>query len=321
MKKRFFALALALCMTASLAACGGSSSESATTAAETTAAATEAAEETKAEAAETEAAETEAAETEAETLEVETVEPGVLTVATSPDFAPYEFYAIGEDGTPTLAGFDMALAQYIADYLGLELNVIPVDFDGVLSELQTKSVDLGMAGLSPDPAREGIMDFSDLYYKGGQSLVTTKANKDVYNSFEAINKPEVTVGAQTGSIQLDLANENSPEADIISLPKVTDLISELLAGTMDAAYIETDVAISYQRNYPDLEIVLDVPYDQEGSAVGVSKGNESLMAGVNAAIAQALEDGSMETFVAEANELAAGTKYEGLLDEEGNVQE
>lgn len=320
MKKRFFALALALCMTASLAACGGSSSESTTaaetTAAETTAAETEAAEETKAE-----AAETEAAETEAEALEVETVEPGVLTVATSPDFAPYEFYAIGEDGTPTLAGFDMALAQYIADYLGLELNVIPVDFDGVLSELQTKSVDLGMAGLSPDPAREGIMDFSDLYYKGGQSLVTTKANKDVYNSFEAINKPEVTVGAQTGSIQLDLANENSPEADIISLPKVTDLISELLAGTMDAAYIETDVAISYQRNYPDLEIVMDVPYDQEGSAVGVSKGNESLMKGVNAAIAQALEDGSMENFVAEANELAAGTKYEGLLDEEGKVQE
>lgn len=55
--------------------------------------------------------------------------PGKLTVATSPDFAPYEFYAIGEDGTPKLAGFDMDLAQYIADYLGLELEVVTVDFD------------------------------------------------------------------------------------------------------------------------------------------------------------------------------------------------
>ncbi len=306
MKKKMFALALAMCMTASLTACGGSSSQS-TQAAETTAAA-----------AETEAAETEAAETEA--AQVETVEEGVLTVATSPDFAPYEFYAIGEDGTPTLAGFDMDLAQYIADYMGLELEVVTVDFDGVLSELQTKSVDLGMAGLSPDPAREGIMDFSDIYYRGGQSLVTVQANKDTYNTFEAINNPDVSVGAQTGSIQLDLANTNSPDADIISLPKVTDIISELLSGKLDAAYIETDVAISYQRNYPDLAIVMDVPYEVEGSAIGVSKGNAGLLAAVNEAIAQALEDGSLENFVAEANELASGEKYEGLLDAQGNVQ-
>ena len=52
---------------------------------------------------------------------VETVTDGKLTVATSPDFAPYEFYSIDEDGNPTLAGFDMDLAQYIADKMGLEL--------------------------------------------------------------------------------------------------------------------------------------------------------------------------------------------------------
>ena len=67
-----------------------------------------------------------------ETKEITTINPGVLTVATSPDFAPYEFYSLDEEGNPTLAGFDMALAQYIADYLGLELEVIPMDFDGTL---------------------------------------------------------------------------------------------------------------------------------------------------------------------------------------------
>lgn len=315
MKKKVISLALAACMAASLTACGGSKTAETTAApAETTAqAADTAAAETSAEA---ESTETEAAEAAA----VTTVADGKLTVATSPDFAPYEFYAIGEDGTPQLAGFDIALAHYIADYMGLELEIVTVDFDGVLSELQTKSVDLGMAGLSPDPKREGIMDFSDLYYMGGQSLVTVKANADTYNSFEAINKPEVSVGAQTGSIQLDLANTNSPDADIISLPKVTDIISELLTGKLDAAYIETDVAKSYQKNYPDLEIVMDVPYDSEGSAIGVCKGNAGLLAAVNEAIAAALEDGSMEKFIAEAGELASGEKYEGLLDAEGNVQ-
>ena len=250
-----------------------------------------------------------------------TVTDGVLTVATSPDFAPYEFYAIGEDGTPELAGFDMALAQYIADDMGLKLEVVTMDFDGVLSEVQTKSVDLGMAGLSPDPAREDAMDFSDIYYYGGQSLVTVKDKADTLNSFEACNQPDVSVGAQIGSIQMDLANTNSPDADIVALPKVTDIISELIAGKLDAAYIETAVAESYQKNYPDLEIVLEVPYEMEGSSIGVSKGNAELLEAVNKAIAKALEDGSMDKFVAEANELASGSTYEGLLDEEGQIQE
>ena len=243
-----------------------------------------------------------------------TLTPGVLTVATSPDFAPYEFYVVDESGEYQLAGFDMALAQYIADYLGLKLEVIPMDFDGTLAELAAKTVDLSMAGYSPDPARMDKMDFSDLYYLGGQSFVTVKANADKFPSLEATNDPQWTIGAQNGSIQMDLANENSPEADIVSLTKVTDIIAELIAGTLDGAYIETAVAETYAINYPDLAIVLDVPYDAEGSAVGVSKDNTALLEGVNAAIAAALADGSMDKFVAEANEQAAGNIHEGLLE-------
>ena len=216
MKKRLFALALVGCMAFSMTAFAEESTEG-------------------------------TSEGSVDLSAVETVTDGKLTVATSPDFAPYEFYAIDEDGTPSLAGFDMALAQYIADYMGLELEVVTVDFDGVLTELQTKSVDLGMAGLSPDPVREAAMDFSDIYYEGGQSLVTVKDNADTYNSTDAVNDPSVSVGAQTGSIQLDLAQKNSPDADIVSLPKVTDIISELLAGKLDAAYIETDVARVIRR--------------------------------------------------------------------------
>ena len=251
---------------------------------------------------------------------VETVTKGKLTVATSPDFAPYEFYAIGEDGKPVMAGFDMALAQYIADDMGLELEIVPMDFDGVLSELATGNVDLGLAGLSPDPARADAMDFSDIYYMGGQSLVTVADKADSIKSFDDVNKPEMSVGAQIGSIQMDLANENTPNADIIALPKVTDLVSELIGGKMDAAFIETAVAESYKTNYPELTLVLDVPYDVEGSAVGIKKGNTALKDAVNAAIADAIADGSMDKFVAEANEKASGSIYEGLLDENGNVQ-
>lgn len=248
--------------------------------------------------------------------EITTVNPGVLTVATSPDFAPYEFYALDAEGNPTLAGFDMALAQYIADYLGLELEVIPMDFDGTLMELAAKNVDLAMAGYSPDPSRMDKMDFSDIYYLGGQSFVTVKGNEDMFKTLEDTNNPDYQIGAQIGSIQVNLAKENSPEADIVELSKVTDIVAELLAGHLDGAYIETAVAESYAKNYPELVVLLDVPYEQAGSAVGVSKGNEALLAGVNEAIAAALADGSMDNFVAEANELAGGDIIEGLLDEQ-----
>ena len=245
---------------------------------------------------------------------IKTVSSGTLTVATSPDFAPYEFYSIADDGTPALAGFDMSLAKYIADYLGLKLEVIPMDFDGTLMEVQNKNVDLGIAGYSPDPSRAEIMEFSDIYYEGGQSFVTTKANAAKFKSLEDTNKKEYSIAAQVGSIQMDLAAKNSPNADIIALSKVTDIIAELITGKISGAYIETVVAKAYQKNYPDLELVLDVPYESEGSAIGVSKGNLALLEGVNRAIAQALSDGSMNAFVAEANEKATGNIIEGLLN-------
>lgn len=287
--KKLFALLLTLAMVLSLTACGGKEEPAPDT------------------------QEPGGTEEPTETA-ITTVVDGVLTVATSPDFAPYEFYAVDESGNANLAGFDMALAQYIADYLGLELDVIPMDFDGVLSEVTAGNVDLGMAGLSPDPDRMEAMDFSDIYYMGGQSLVVTQDNKDKWSALEDLNDPSLSIGAQLGSIQYDLAVENTPDANIVQLAKVTDVVSELLGGKLDAGFIETVVAESYAKNYPDLYIAFDVPYEVEGSSIGVVKNNEALLAGVNEAIAAALADGSMDNFVAEANELASGDIIEGLVD-------
>ena len=288
---------LVLAMALGLAACGQSAAPAATAAPAESAAPAEA-----------------AAPAEDAAPAFTTVTEGKLTVATSPDFAPYEFYAV-VDGNPQLAGFDVALAGYVADYLGLELEIIPMDFDGVLNELAAGGVDLGMAGLSPDPARMDAMDFSDIYYQGGQSFVTVQANADKFKSLEDTNKAEYSIGAQNGSIQMDLANQFSADADIVPLVKVTDIVAELLGGKLDGAYIETAVAENYAKSYPELAVVLDVPYDVEGSAIGVVKGNAGLLAAVNEAVAAALADGSMDAFIAEANELSTGEIIEGLLED------
>ena len=247
--------------------------------------------------------------------ELKTVADGKLTVATSPDFAPYEFYAIDENEEPTLAGFDIALAQLIADKLGLELEVIPMDFDGTISELGAKKVDISLAGYSPDPDREDLMNFSTIYYKGGQSFWCTKATADKFSDLASANNADYSIGAQIGSIQADLAHENTPDANIIEMSKVTDIIADMLAGKMDGAFIETAVGETYAINYPDLVKVCDVPYDQEGSVVGVNKDNAVLLAAINLIITEALADGTIDGFVATANDLASGNIYEGLLED------
>ncbi len=257
----------------------------------------------------------------AEEAQFSTVAEGKLTIGTSPDFAPYEFYHIDEDGNPQLAGFDIALAQRIADDLGLELDVIPIDFGGILTELQAGNIDLGISGFSPTPERAETFDFSDLYYMGGQSFCVAAANKDAFSSYEDFKG--LSVGAQTGSIQYDLAQENTPDANIVPLTKVTDIVMELINGTLDGAFIETAVALQYAKNYPDLYVLWDVPYDTEGSAIALKKGNEGLLAAVNEVIAAALEDGSMDEYIATAQELASDeeNKYEGMLDENGEIVE
>jgi len=244
-----------------------------------------------------------------------TITPGVLTVATSPDYAPYEFYAIGEGGDAELAGFDIALIHYIADYLELELEIVPMDFDGVLLELANGSVDLGVAGISPDPDRAESMDFSDIYYEGGQAFITVKSKADMFTDLASANTPGISVGAQNGTIQMDLAQQYSPDTDIVTLTKATDIIAELVSGKLDGGYVEWDVAVAYQANYPDLHIVCEVPYEVEGNAVGVKKGNEALLEGVNKAIAACIEDGSFSQYVATALEQASGDIFEGLIEE------
>ena len=255
------------------------------------------------------------------TYNLTTVKEGYLTVVTSPDYAPYEFYALDENGKPTLAGFDMDLAQYIADYLGLTLDVITVNFDGILSEMGTGVADLAMAGLSPDPDRLEKMDFSNIYYGGKQAFVTIKAKKDQFPDLASANQSGITVGAQSGTIQMDLASEYSADATIVKLTKATDIIADLVAGNLDGAYIEWDVAVSYQKNYPDLEIVCEVPYDADGNVIGVAKDNADLLKYVNEAIAKCVEDGTFNSYLEKANALAAGEKYEGILDDDGNVPE
>ncbi|MEG0541659.1 MAG: transporter substrate-binding domain-containing protein [Angelakisella sp.] len=230
-----------------------------------------------------------------------TVTEGKLTIGTSADFAPYEFHILDENGKAKIVGFDVSLAEAIAKDMGLELVIKDMAFDAILMEINAGTIDMGLAGFSPDEERKKAVDFSDIYYTGGQSVMIKKDDAAKFKTIADLNKAELSVGAQTGSIQEKLAKENTPTAKYVGLQAVPNIIMELSSGKINACFMETVVAESYMKTQKDLMILCEVPYDAEGSAIAIKKGNTELITAANASIKKLKEDGSIGKFVEEAN--------------------
>lgn len=89
-----------------------------------------------------------------------------LVVATNAQFPPYEF-VVGN----AYAGIDMEIAKMIADELGMELVISDMDFEAVVSSIGKNGVDIAISGLTINPAREKVVNFSDPYEKGSYQVI------------------------------------------------------------------------------------------------------------------------------------------------------
>lgn len=228
-------------------------------------------------------------------------ERGYLAVATSPDYPPYEFKII-EDGKEKTVGFDIAIVEEVAKDLGVELKLIEMGFDGLLLELKSGNADLVMAGLTPDEERAKEVDFSDIYYNATQSVLVRAEDKDTYTTPESLSGKKI--GVQLTSVQEKMAKEQIPDANLVSLNKLPNIIMDLNNGNIDAAVVETPVAQGYVAQFPNLAISsVELVDEQGGSAIAIKKGNTELVEEVNQTIKRLQDEGLIDEFVAEANEL------------------
>ena len=193
--KKITAILLALVMILSLAACG--------TAASTTEA--------------TETTETEATEAPAEAEAVEeTAQGGTLVFATSADYAPFEFIVLDENNEQKYVGIDVSVAQAIADDMGMELQVVNMDFDSLMANLQKGDADIVLAAIEVTEERLEAADFSDPYYTDLPAMILVKADKaEEYTSVESFSGK--SVGAQTGTTKVDIVNETLTGANLVAL--------------------------------------------------------------------------------------------------------
>ena len=232
---------------------------------------------------------------------------GVLTVALSPDFSPMEFVDSSKTGQDQYVGFDITLAKYIAENLGVELVIEPMGFDASQTAVYTGSVPMSISGYSWTEDRAENYELSDYYYAGEnetrQALLIKKENADKYTSPEDLAGQDV--GAQNASLQMQLVTEQLTDANPISIGDITVGVMELKSGKLDVVYIDYTAALAFAAANDDLMVKdIGIESDSEGQCIGVQKGNEDFAAYLNEKIAEMQEQGLIDQYVAEAQTLA-----------------
>ena len=196
-----------------------------------------------------------------------------LTMITSPDYPPYEFYET-KGGERQIVGFDIDIANYIKKELGFKLKITQSDFNGLIPALQANRADFVMAGMTPTPQRRENVDFSIIYYEAKDTIVAAKTSN--------LKKPEdlsgKIVGVQLGTIQEQNAKRISQKVADIQLKrlnKVPEIVQEIKAGRIDAAIVEDSVALGFVKANPDLQFnIIPSIENTSGSAIAFPKGSQ-----------------------------------------------
>ena len=269
--KKALSLMTAAALVLSLAACGSTASSEAASS----------------DAASSEAASSEAA-SETETAELSTVEPGKLIMSTNAAFPPYEMTTDSGE----FEGIDIETAQAIADKLGLELQIDDMDFDAALLAVQQGKSDMVMAGVTVTDERQNVMDFTDSYATGIQSIIV-KEDSDIASVDDLAGKK---IGTQRGTTGYLYCSDDFGDENVVAYDNGLTAVQMLNNGQVDCVVIDNAPAKEFVAANPGLKL-LDTAYVEEDYAIGVGKGNTELKDAINTALEELKADGTLQAIV------------------------
>ena len=266
-RRSFLAAAGLTAAALALTACGGSASSTASS--------------TASSASSSEAASTSAA------AELTTVEAGKLTMATNATFPPYEMTTDSGE----IEGIDVDTAKAIAEKLGLELQIDDMDFDAALLSVQQGKADIVMAGVTVTDERKAVMDFSDSYATGIQSIIVPEGS-DIASPDDLAGKK---IGTQRGTTGYIYCSDDFGDDAVVAYDDGLTAVQALKNGQVDAVVIDNAPATEYVAANPGL-VILDTSYAEEDYAIGMAKGS-ALEDAVNAALEELKADGTLQSIV------------------------
>ena len=271
--KKVFAMLLALAMILSCAACGGSS------------------------------------KAKGDLLE-EIKAQGYIELCTEPYFAPFEFVDPSKTGDDQYVGVDIEIAKYIAEKIGVELRIVPLDFTAVLAGIADGKYDIAISAIAYSPSRAEAMRLSNVYKpnSGGYGFLTRAEDVDKYSSVEDLK--DAVVITQSGSVQESLYNQNVKACKEFKLvANMTDGYLAVAEGKADVCICSTESAQLYAEANGGLAIPdfrFEVDPNMNGTVVAMPlKGSESLLEVVNEAIAELNAQGKIDQWNEEYTAYAA----------------
>lgn len=232
---------------------------------------------------------------------------GKLVMGTSPDFAPSEFID-NTSGKSVYVGSDIELAKYIADSLGVELEIKAMEFSAIQQAIQSGTIDIGIAGFAYSEKRAEAMGLTEKFNIDSngsyQGLMVLKENAKKYNTKESFSGKKVV--AQNASLQQSLVESQLPK-DVVFQPvtSTSDGVMMVITGKADAMAVDSDNAKNLMQNYAEAGMAeFQFQYEGDGNVAAVKKGETELLEAINQIISEVNEKGLYEKWTEEARELA-----------------
>lgn len=227
-----------------------------------------------------------------------------LVVGTSADYAPFEF-PIMQNGKKKIVGYDMMIAQKIADDLGVKLKIENTEFPSLISELKNNKIDLIMAGMVSTNQRKKVVAFSKSYYTVQNVLLVQKKDADKFNNVADVKGKQI--GAQQTTTQESIAKSQLKGSNVVTEGVLTSLTTELSQGKLSGVVVENEIANNYIKQYPDkyaiAKVKLTTPKDQRSVNIAVRKSDKALLKRVNKQITKLEKNGQLDKMFNEAQDL------------------
>lgn len=215
----------------------------------------------------------------------------VLRVGSDLNYPPFEFE---ENGKPT--GFDMQLIEAVADRMGAKVEVENITFSDLIAAVKDNKVDAVISGMEGTDARAKDLTFSDPYFdKAGYSILA-RADDEAVSGWEDL-KGKV-VGTQAGTRHTEISVDVGAER-VQSFDQKENVIKALKDGTVEAAVLDTPVAMYYAKHDSGLKLAGEPKLSEKGLVIVVKKGNTELQKEINAALKSLREDGTYDSLYAE----------------------
>ena len=225
---------------------------------------------------------------------------GKITNVCEPYFAPYEFIDNEKEGQDQFRGADMEFARYIAKELGVELEIVPLEWSAVLTGVTEGKYDMAVAGLGYSEERAKNMELSDIYKQGSEQGIMVRAEDlDQYKTLEDFKGKKV--GFQSGTLQEQLATAQLPDSELVTYDLINNAVLALDAKKVDAVAVSVpngEMFVAANGNLAVTEVYFE--QGKNGNCIAVPKGETELKERLNEIIADVKEKGLYDEWLAQA---------------------